>query len=52
MKDKIPEKVKKNDKIFVKVIPGLFIGSWKSAVRRGSLSKKGITHILNTTAMV
>ena len=30
-----------------KILPGLYIGSWKVAVRRGSLKKLGITHIIH-----
>ena len=29
-----------------KILPGVFIGSWKDAVRRGTLKVLGITHVI------
>ena len=43
------ESLSKTDKVFCEIINKLYIGSWKAAVRRGSLSKRNITHILNLT---
>ena len=31
------------------VLANIYIGSWKTALKRGSLNKKNITHILNAT---
>ena len=34
---------------FKKVIKDLYIGDWRYAIRRGTLAKRNITHILNVT---
>jgi len=32
-----------------RIIKGLYLGSWQTAVRRATLKQVGITHIINTT---
>ena len=43
------ESLSKCGKVFCEIIDKLYIGSWKAAVRRGTLSKRNITHVLNLT---
>ncbi len=48
---KTPAKTKeKQYPLLNEIIPRLFLGSWKAAIKRGSLKKRNITHILNVTS--